>query len=344
VLVEDQLLNPNAAENQQLIMFVHGLNVPNWEYMDESETMFRRLYWQGFGGRFATFDWPSPIFALLPTGSNDISYFGFNTGEYVSWHSGAALNSYIGNLRSRLPGYSINVAAHSLGNIAANEAIREGAQVDNYALMQAAVSAEAFDGNNTNLIYDYLAATASSSPDANALGGYNDCFTNAARRVNFYNDDDFALYEGVILGVTTHTWEGNQLDYRPDQFTYPTGLFYDYSFDGTNCFFNEYNDTINVEDRLITEGFEKKSFVARSRTKAVGAAGLAHDPFALTGGVISTNVSLQNTSLGFVGSAAFGNTRPDHSGEFTKTIQNSVPFYFNLLKLGFQIQPALTSP
>jgi hypothetical protein len=239
-----------------------------------------------------------------------------------------------------LPGYSINIAVHSLGNVAANEAIREGAQVDNYALMQGAISAGAFDGDNTNLIYDYLAATASSSPDANVLGGYNNCATNQCRRVNFYNDDDFALYGAVVAGVTIHTWEGNQLDYKPDATIYFNSLSSSYSFDGTNCFYTEINSFGSViTNRMLTDDFEKKAYVARSRTKAVGAAGLKYTPFALTGGAIADNVSLQDASLGFVGGSAFGPTRPDHSGEFTKPIQNTVPFYEELLQQGFLITP-----
>jgi hypothetical protein len=343
IFVQDKIAPTSPTEDQQVIMFVHGLNVGAWEYHSESETMFKRLYWQGYYGRFAAFDWPSPLFALIPTDTNEISYFGFNTGEYVSWHSGAALKAYIDNLRSRLPGYAINLAVHSLGNVAANEAIREGAQVDNYALMQAAISAGAFDGNNSALTYDYLATTASTSPGASALGGYNNCFTNATRRVNFYNDDDFALFEGVVGGITTHTWEGNQLDYKPDSYDFFLGSHYVYSFDGTNCFLRQYNGIGGLlSSRTLTEDFEKKAYVARSRTKAVGAAGLKYDPFTLTGGLISTNISLQDASLGFVGGAQFGDVRPEHSGEFTKPIQNTTPFYFQLMKMGFQLQPQLS--
>jgi hypothetical protein len=191
------------------------------------------------------------------------------------------------------------------------------------------------------LTYDYLATTASSSPGASALGGYNNCFTNATRRVNFYNDDDFALFEGVVGGITVHTWEGNQLDYKPDTTVYFGGDKYVYSFDGTNCFDNEY-DSIGdlLSSRTVTEDFEKKAYIARSRTKAVGAAGLKYEPFALTGGAITNNISLQDATLGFVGDAQFGATRPDHSGEFTKPIQNAVPFYKELLEAGFLITPA----
>jgi hypothetical protein len=297
--------------------------------------MFKRLYWEGYRGLFAAFRWPSPVFSLLGTDTNEISYLGFNTGEYISWHSGAALKGYLDSLTNRFPGYNINLAAHSLGNAAANEAIREGAQVNNYALMQAAISAEAFDGDNTNLIYDYLAATATNSPDANTLGGYNNCATNGTRRVNFYNDDDYALFMGPLQG-----WEGNQLRYKPDVFTFPGGDTYIYSFDGTNCFFGDYYLGTTLQYRTITEDFEKKAYVARSRTKAIGAAGLKYAPFALASGSISNNISLQDSTLGFVGGAAFGATRPDHSGEFTKQIQNLGPFYKELLNDGFLITPA----
>ena len=298
------MLPANPSEDQQVIVYVHGLNIGPWEYYDDAETMFKRLYWQGYHGRFAAFRWPSPDFAAIPTGTNEISYLGFNTGEYISWHSGAALKAYIDDLHNRLPGYTVNLAVHSLGNVAANEAIREGAQVGNYALMQAAISAGAFD-SSANLNYDYLAIRGSSSPDQNTLGGYRNCFTNQCRRVNFYNDDDFALYEGVVFGVMTHIWEGNQLDYRPDHTITTAGWFYD--FDGTNCFLNirDGNGKFSAT-RTLTEDFEKKAYVARSRTKAVGAAGLTHDPNALTGGVITTNISLQDINLGFVGGAVLG--------------------------------------
>jgi hypothetical protein len=342
LMVEDHELPPNPAESPQAIVFIHGLNNSEFDYYDTSETMYKRLYWEGYSGRFGAFRWPSPIFATVPTSSDEISPYGFDFGEYISWHSGAALKDYIGDLRSRVPGYAIDLAVHSLGNVAANEAIREGALVDNYALMQGAISAESFDGTNSALTYDYLADTATNSPDANVLGGYNNCATNATRRVNFYNDDDWALFEGAVMGITTHTWEGNELT-KPNIFIFGV-ITETYSFDGLNCYSTEVNIISGsvVTNRLISEDFEKKSFVARSRTKAIGAAGLKYDPFTLTGGSISTNLSLQDASLGFVGGAQFGNTRPDHSGEFQKPVQDTVPFYFYLLQRGFQLQPQLS--
>jgi hypothetical protein len=331
-LVKDKMLAATTDEDPQAIIFVHGINNSQFDYYDSSETMFKRLYWQGYRGRFCAFRWPSPLFKAIPTSASDISYLGFNQGEYISWHSGAALKAYIDDLHSRLTNYTVNLAAHSLGNVAANEAIREGAQVDNYALMQAAISAGAFDGNNTALNYSYLTdSSLSNSPAANALGGYNNCATNATRRVNFYNDDDWALFRGPL-----QMWEGNQHQYKPDHTLVNPG--WEYLFNGTNCLFRYTDENgLPLSSQIVTEDFEKKAYIARSRTKAVGAAGLKYQPNTLTHGSITNSISLQDSSLGFVGGAAFGATRPDHSGEFTKTIQNTVPFYKQLLNNGFLI-------
>jgi hypothetical protein len=61
----------------------------------------------------------------------------------------------------------------------------------------------------------------------------------------------------------------------------------------------------------------------------------------LTGGLISTNISLQDVNLGFVGGARCGNSRPDHSCEYTKPVQTAMPFYRTLLDIGFDIRPKL---
>jgi hypothetical protein len=325
-----------GSETTQAIVFVHGINNSPWQSENSSETIFKRLFWQGYQGRFAAFRWPSPIWRAIPTSTNQITLFNFNQGEYIAYQSATALARYINDLRARFPSYTIDLMTHSLGVAVGNQAIKLGAHVDNYSMCQAAMSAWAFDGGNTNLVYSYLATGAGLTPDADALGGYNNCFTNVARRVNFYNDDDYALYTGP-LGA----WEGNQLLMKPDAWTYSDDFSYRYLFDGTNCSYLQYDSEGHIlADRLLTQDYEKKAFVARSRTKAVGAAGLKYTPFTLTGGTVTLNVSLQDATKGFTGGAQFGNTRSEHSGEFTKNIQAAVPFYQQLLQTGFQISPS----
>jgi hypothetical protein len=324
----------DATDDTNIVIFVHGVNNTQFVYEDSNATIFKRLYWQGFHGRYVAFRWPSPTWSFFPVNTNQVTVLGYNKTEYVGWQSGLALKRYIDNLRTRFPGYNVDVLATSGGGSVANNAIRLGAQVDNFAMLFVTLPAEAFDGNNSSLIYDYLALGGANTPDADALGGYNNCFTNATRIVNFYNDDDYACFTGPF-----GAWEFVQRYTRPDQsYTIPDYLYY---FDGTNCFFEETDDNgLVIDSRMLTQDYEKKCYVARSRTKAIGAAGLKYTPYTLAGGSITENISVQDATLGFVGGAQFGNTRADHSGEFMKPIQCTTPFYNVLLNEGFLIAPS----
>jgi hypothetical protein len=335
VMVRDKVLAASSSEAKQLIVHVHGAANTPWLYENKSETMFKRLYWQGYEGRFACFRWPSPKMGLIALADDEAQYTEFNREEFVAFKSGAALKEYIADLRDRLPGYTINLAPHSCGGIVVNEAIREGAVVDSVALMQVAVSAECFDGSNTNLIYAYLATAPGNTPDPDALGGYNNCFTNAARRVNFYNDDDYNLFTGF-----GRMWVGNQYSLKPYYYSNAGGTAA-YSFNGANCSLTDYGpDGFPISTTLVTDDHEKKAFVARSRTRAAGQAGLKYTPYTLTSGSITNNINLQDATLGFVGGAQFGNSMAEHSGEFTKPIQTAMPFYRQLLESGFKIHAA----
>ncbi|HTV43228.1 MAG TPA: hypothetical protein VMF08_21875 [Candidatus Sulfotelmatobacter sp.] len=323
----------DASEDTNIVIYVHGVNNTQFVYEDFNASIFKRLYWQGYHGRYAAFRWPCPLWSLYPVNSNQVTVLGYNKTEYVGWQSGMALKNYIDDLRTRFPGYNVDILATSGGGAVANNAIRLGAHVDNFAMLVVTLPAEAFDGNDPSLTYDYL-ATGPESPDADALGGYNNCFTNALRIVNFYNDDDYACFTGP-----GGAWEFAQKYTRPDQsFTIPDFV---YSFDGTNCFFKELDDNgITIFSRTLTQDYEKKCYVARSRTKAIGAAGLKYPPNALAGGAITANISLQDATLGFVGGAKFGDSRADHSGEYAKPIQDTTPFYKELLNEGFLIAPS----
>lgn len=95
-----------------------------------------------------------------------------------------------------------------------------------------------------------------------------------------------------------------------------------YSFDGTNCLVTYEEGPTDI----VTDPHEQKAMVARSRTKAVGAqVGLR--------GVIDTSFDL-GTSLDF------GQTRDEHSAQFTRPEQ-TVWGYFNRLMVEMGLQPTL---
>src|SRR6202040_4295571 len=47
-----------SGNDTNLIVLVHGINVGVWEWLNESETVYKRLYWAGFQGKFAQVKWP----------------------------------------------------------------------------------------------------------------------------------------------------------------------------------------------------------------------------------------------------------------------------------------------
>jgi hypothetical protein len=98
-----------TKEDKTALVFVHGSNIPYEEARWNAETMFKRLYWQGYKGRFVLFYWDTLV--GLWDGEFPAHY---NHNEYRGWKYGPALSGYVA---SGLPsGYAKNVIGHSLGN------------------------------------------------------------------------------------------------------------------------------------------------------------------------------------------------------------------------------------
>jgi len=276
-----------------------------WDYDDFSGTMFKRLYWAGYQGRFASLRWPTPSsdnYTLLPQALADtFSKFTFNDSEHIAFDSATGTMQYLEWLRSRFHDYSINVAAHSQGNLVMMETLKQmlaaGATnvLDNYVMMQAAVPAQCYDINVANY-YPFL-ADEGMKPTPNTYFGYPGPINQALRPgrtiINFFNPLDYAV------GTA---WEVNQSLNKPD-----TGYFY-LPGDGAYYF-----------SRLVTNPHELMPFVARSRSQ--GAAVLSGISGAIGGGEVNLN-----TSFGFAGLPY------DHSGEFNRNVQQVQGFYSTLLE------------
>ena len=293
--------SPALGDDTNLIVLVHGFFVGYWDWINDSEAVFKRLYWAGYHGRFATVKWP------CQTGDPLL----FDVSELDAYKASAGLTTYLNQLRSRFPGYRLNILAHSQGNAIVSEAIRnQGLQFDTYILTQGAVPASSYDVNaptNTTLLN---AEVGHPTPDWQPMG-YHGVYTNLTGSiVNFYNTNDFFLTSGTILGVPVN-WEFNQW-LKPDA---------DYGSDGTNVW--EY--VTGAPNMPITDSEVSRAFVARSRTKAVGAQlGLA--------GVINGSVDL-HAQFGF------GQASDEHSAEWTRPIQTSRPYYQQVLR-SCLMQPA----
>jgi hypothetical protein len=302
VEVVQQATASALGDDTNLIVMVHGINVGNWDWLNDSETVFKRLYWSGFDGHFCTVKWPCNY--LTPPSPLTLDVF--NLSEAKAYKSSTALTTYLEQLRSRFSGYRLNLYVHSQGNAVVSEAIKNGAPVDNYLLTQGAISDGAYDvGAATYAPFLAQETGTKITPQWQPMG-YQGVYTNLTGRIiNFYNPND------PVLAV----WNEDQIDDKPSGY---------YSYDGTNCW---YTDFFFIS-HLVTDFQETRAMVSRSRSLSVGQSGpdTAH-------GVILSGVNL-NTQYNF--NDAFP---ADHSAQWTWPIQTTRP-YFQQVLTSYQIEPA----
>ncbi|WP_404424433.1 alpha/beta hydrolase [Nibricoccus sp. IMCC34717] len=273
-----------TTEDGKYILYVHGWNMEGWEKERFSETAYKRLYWQGYKGRFGLFSWP--------TTHGFLSHFdavrdstNYDRGEWTAWRSAAGLKTHLEALNRRYPG-QVYMLAHSMGNVVAGEALQlaalagTGAIVNTYVASQAALPAHCYDGSRTDLDLDpfFTAMTkigrtfdGSTFPQtANVYRGWLATNGNAAaNRINFYNENDYALWHDV--------WELDQF-FKPDLPDAPHQP-YEYRFFG-NPEGNDFSGFAKVDgvttplvgDRFnVRDRYEIMAFASESRTRAVGA-------------------------------------------------------------------------
>jgi hypothetical protein len=197
----------------------------------------------------------------------------------------------------------VSVAAHSLGNACVGEALRQGMQVNSYVAMEAAVPLSCYYSETESPPTDpdlVRADDAKPTPfQACELGyqGYlKDIGGNAVNRASYYNADDFWLVTGnlnpsvrikmiaagealnPVTGGSTAAWLFNQIKdvnwmanqrkYKPDD-RYGFGQ-YKYDPD-SNLLFPAHFLRMQNYDRPVSDPFEGMSYVARSRTRPLGA-------------------------------------------------------------------------
>jgi hypothetical protein len=271
--------------NTPYILFVHGWNLDRYDKDRLAESAFKRLYWQGYQGRFGSFRWPTKNGfkgTLVQLVTSPAQKDNFDLSEYTAWQSAAGLLNKLNDLNAEYPG-QVYVLAHSMGNVVAGEALRLAAQqglgqlVNTYVASQAAISAHTYDGD-TNDVPNYsfyyppwrLAAI---TPNiySNWFAGNNG--GGAGTVVSFYNTNDYALQRSA--------WQLDQL-LKPDKYVPMGGSIWDYSYNGLtndpppwNHFEKEASlgvtmvsfDIVNV----LTNRYEVMALAAESWTTALGA-------------------------------------------------------------------------
>jgi pimeloyl-ACP methyl ester carboxylesterase len=301
--------------NKNYIVFVHGWNMSYDGAQNFAETAFKRMWWRGYKGRFAAFRWPT--YWNNATGIDPIDAYlaWYNESEYIAWKSGKSLKQYVNQLPA---GYARNLVAHSMGNIVAGSALKEGMNVVNYALLQAAVPAACYDSSATltqapgpgvfGLTYwDTPTPDDDVDPLTSALGYRGRLQSVGANLVNFFLPDDSA---------TTTAWEFNNNSFKPYD-PFGSGK---YHYDLNAPAGQKLNITFLLSvGRFVRTPHEAMALVDQSPTKVVGADGR-------TGGAIDGSVNLSDSVYG--GPLGFDT---EHSAEFNRRIQTVQTFYYDLL-------------
>jgi len=271
-------------------LHVHGYNMPTWDKDRYAETEYKRLYWQGYQGRFGEFRWPTTIQGALNANS------AFDVSEYNAWLSAKGLLNLLTNLNTEYPGH-VYMTAHSHGNVVAGEALRLAGNnrvVNTYVAMQAAVPTHSYDpaAPTRALIWNGV------NLDSGTPNRYAQYYTNGApcyfngsagagTYVNFFNTNDWAL---------TTLWEPDQ-DLKPD-----TGQ--GYGFDGTN-FYTGLIPGYHTYLLFPVDTYTIFAFCDEARCWALGAQ-------TNVAGVFSSSKQIDLEQVPY----NFGGTHIYHSGEF----------------------------
>ncbi|TLM69003.1 MAG: alpha/beta hydrolase [Deltaproteobacteria bacterium] len=196
--------------SNEYVLFVHGWNMQPWEKKRWTETISKRLWWQGYQGKVGLFDWPC---RTLPSWDFLIN---FDRSEMIAWQSAPALENLLVRLAADHSG-QIRLLAHSQGNVVAAEALHQGRPglVHTYIASQAALSASYF-GNFPQISSDFSPKTPdvmSSYPaDEYSLPYFNRLHEKVDRFFNYFNINDYALTGNSL---TQPTWLMNNKT-KPD--------------------------------------------------------------------------------------------------------------------------------
>ena len=289
--------------------------MPTWEKDRFAETAFKRLYWQGYQGRFGSFRWPCNYYPNFLSYANTANYDG---SEQAAWESGQPLETFLAGLNNKYPG-KVYVMAHSMGNVVTGEALRlAGASniVNTYVASQAAVSARAYDNTiPADITNEFIAV---GTPDSeghyytNGAPSYFNGIGGATHFVDFYNANDWALAKWI---TDQSSKPDGGYNWTLPSSEYPSGYFRVRLF-GSNVPLLFTNNTYEIFSRC-----------AQSYSEALGAETNIASTFS-----IRVPVNLNAAPYNFL------STHPGHSQQFRFDNMTTAVYWKQLLS-SFNIQP-----
>ena len=325
--------DPQAAAVSAI--FVHGWRMQYADFLNWSDTSYKRLWHQGFKGKFYSFRWPTysadntvfrnnafdnwqEKYASVPPGG-----FTYNPSEYRAWICGSALASFVNQLPN--PSTKKNIFAHSMGNVITGAALRAGMVVENYALCNAAMASMAYDsspglkidsltGQPWDRIWGNLGPqkTPDTDPSVTIRSTYGlankfNEGSNLPVMINFYLREDGAL----------KSWIDNNRFFKPDDLGH--SYYYQETPVPPNISYKLFQAPVVGNPRKVTAPAEAFGYVTKALTRATGS-----DP--RTGGSIGSSVNMDDWGVG-ANHSGFGVT---HSAQWRWSNQSTSLFWKKL--------------
>jgi len=305
----DLLPEPRTEMEKDYILMVHGWNASPFSKDSVGDTAFKRLFWQGFNGRFGLFRWPTFYYegAVPPVHH-------FDASEHRAWESSLGLLSLINQLNAGPFTGRVRIIAHSMGNIVASEALRRsqsGQVVHTYIASQAAISAHCFDATTPAMRFRlnmgptmpdtyayYWQEGVTSQPHQWRSEGrpsymHSDYLLGkAGRYFNYYNDKDAAL-DWPLWQLDQQTKPDLDYGYNPSGVGSSRGFLRDPGYGATWLTFP-------------TNRYEIFAWAAESHSYALGAQ-YVNGAVSASGGL---NVNLRDAPFNYRDDIKF------HSGQF----------------------------
>ena len=327
------IYDESGPEDDDCIVFVHGWRMKEWERRYFASTSFKRLWHQGYKGKFFHFSWPTEwtprrdggwfdyILDRLDNPPEDSDNYA--DSEEKAYHSAKGLLWLLNKLKSEYGANKVRLFSHSMGGVVGSEALHQHTQtssgilLNTYAPCQAAMAAHAYDRNAPERPpHTVIDPTGWNTPEVyasykfNGSAQYFDRLSKAGKIVNFHNRKDDALRGWNIGQSFKPNWiiPLEYYNYGVADLGAPEA-FYHYPLNKLHPRYLNLNDDV----------YEIYAHAAEARSFALGVNEVT----------IFRNFNLNS---GFSNPASnFGDTKEDHSAQFRATNMIRHQFWHTLL-------------
>jgi hypothetical protein len=244
---------PGWYETDDMVVWIYGW-LKSGEGLYEmattqaGETIFKRLWHRGYRGRLSFFHWPT----VKPRMA-----YGLLESEYRAYKSAPALLDFVKTIPANK---RVHITAHSLGCVLLTEALKHGLEAESALLQVGAIPAAAYDTRPMLTLPDMADVVTPVLPEEGGFLGYIESTKTPA--YTMYNYADVTFFGWNIAqkqmkptskrGGYRYAWDSKAPPGERARLYFRTGLF-------------------GSDYRVVTDPHEIMSFIAKSKTHALGA-------------------------------------------------------------------------